>query len=62
MYEEITKEAFNQLVDIYNAPVSLGEDMEHARKTHWHVHGVKLLMIDNYLSNITQYYILDINS
>jgi len=62
MYAEITKEAFNELVDIYNTPVSLGEDLEHARKTYWHIHGVKLLMIDNYISNVTQYYIEDINS
>ena len=62
MYAEITKQAFDKLVDIYNTPVSLGEELEHARKTYWNVHGVKLLMIDNYLSNVTQYYVMDINS
>ena len=61
-YNEITKEAFTKLVDIYNTPVSLGEELEHARKTHFSIHGVKLLMIDNYLSNVTQYYIQDINA
>ena len=61
-YVEITKRAFTKLVDIYNTPVSLGEELEHARKTHFSIHGVQLLMIDNYLSNVTQYYIRDINA
>lgn len=62
MYAEITERAFTQMVDIYNTPLSKGEELEHARKAYWNIHGVQLLMITNYIENVDQYYILDINS
>lgn len=59
-YAEITKEAFNAL-GANHTEVSMTEQLEHAFKIHYRVLGVKLLQIDNYLSNVSQYYIEDIN-
>jgi len=60
MYAEITKEAFDNIVlDETNIDV---EEFEHCRKTYYMVYGISVIVIENYLSAVTQYYIRDINS
>jgi len=61
MYAEITKEAYRALVDtsIANARV---EETELTHKIFYHVHGVQVMVLLNYVDSIEQYYILDINS
>lgn len=61
MYAEITKGLFNKIV-LSNTPLDRNEELEHALKEFWRVDGVEVMAIHNYLSAVTQYYILDINS
>ena len=64
-YAEITEQAFNRLVS-NDDKVSRVEELEHARKTYYSVHGINCLLIHNYLGNgnngVWQYYIQDINA
>ena len=61
MYAEITKSAFKKIVaDTVKAHHT--EELEHARKVFYWEQGIELMEIENYLSSVNQYYILDINS
>jgi len=62
MYAEITKQTFYTLVneDIKCSHVKEGE---HARKLYYNIDDeTVLLIINNFVSNVTQYYIRDINA
>lgn len=61
MFAEITKEAFNKIVSP-DTPLLKSDELEHALKEYFVTNGVLLLMIHNYVSSVTQYYIQDINS
>lgn len=60
-YIEVTKEAFNKLVKHEDDP-NMIESRELFRKQYYAAHGVQLMIINNYVSNVTQYYIRDINA
>ena len=61
-YIEINKQVFNKLVALDHKPNKV-EDMELARKFYYDSPlGVQLLQIDNFISNVSQYYIRDINA
>lgn len=60
-YIEITKAAFDQLVTP-DTPVFEVENLELANKYHYHAHGVMLMVIDNFITVTSQYYIQDINA
>jgi hypothetical protein len=60
MYAEITKEAFDNIV--LDEPNKDVEELELCRKTYYLVYGISILVIENYLTVTTQYYIRDINS
>jgi len=61
MYAEITKGAFKKIV-VDTAKAHHIEELEHARKVFYWEQGIELMEIENYLSSVNQYYILDINS
>ena len=62
MYIEITKRAFNKLVALNHMPSNI-ENLKLARKFYYDSPlGVKLLQVDNFISNVSQYYIQDINA
>lgn len=61
MYAEITENIFRKIVTT-DTPLDRNEELEHALKEFWRVDGVEVMAIHNYLSSVTQYYILDINS
>lgn len=61
MYAEVTREVFNQIVHAFVIPETI-EQKELCRKTYYVVYGVRFLMLENYLSGVTQYYIQDINA
>lgn len=61
-YVEITKEAFDRLVSLEYGPDRV-ENLELANKFYYGGPlGVDLLEIHNFVSNVTQYYIQDINA
>ena len=61
MYAEITKQAFSALLSEIARPC-LVEELEQARKYYYSSCGVELLQIDNFLSQVSQYYVKDINA
>ena len=60
MYSEITSEAFDILTG--KGTATTVDNSELASKQYWKAHGVTLLAVYNYVSNVEQYYIQDINS
>ena len=56
MYIEITKDAFNCLVSD-NEKCLKTENLELANKFHYRSRGCNLLIINNFIGQITQYYI-----
>jgi len=59
---EITKAAFDRLVSLEHGPDKV-ENLELANKFYYGSPlGVSLLEIHNFVSNVTQYYIQDINA
>ncbi len=60
MNVEITKEAFNALLN--RAKPESTEQGEHYRKTLYLNKGVQLIELENFLSCVTQYYVQDINA
>lgn len=61
MCSEITRELFYSIVDTNTKNIGV-KCAELYRKTFYIVHGVKLMILDNFTSNTTQYYIIDINA
>ena len=62
MYSEITKKTFYTLLD-ENVKCSHVKEEEHARKFYYNIDDeTVLLIINNFVSNVTQYYIEDINA
>tara|TARA_Y100000780_G_C13658922_1_gene407698 strand:- start:655 stop:840 length:186 start_codon:yes stop_codon:yes gene_type:complete len=61
MYAEITKEAYKQLVSINVEPTKI-ECLEDCHKVHYFVWGIVVVVINNYVSATTQYYVRDINA
>lgn len=60
MYAEITKEMFHNTV-ADDTEFTRIEELELARKMYYKAFDMQLLKISNYVSNVEQYYILDIN-
>jgi hypothetical protein len=58
---EITEFAFFSIVEP-GCKIVKTEELEHARKVHYCVDGQKLISVHNFLSEITQYYLTDINA
>ena len=58
---EISKSIFNKLVSINHMPTRI-ENSELARKTYFDILDMKLLQIENFISETIQYYIQDINA
>ena len=61
MYIEITQDAFKTLVPL-DQPNSSVKEGELARRIYYIAHGVKLQTVENFVSNVMQYYIQDINA
>ena len=61
MKSEITKAAFFALVPI-DAKAESSTDFEHSRDTTWHVHGITVTQVENFVSCVTQFYVTDINA
>ena len=60
MSTEITHAAYRAMVPI-NQPCERVENGKCYRKTFFYVHGVWVFYIENFISNVTQYYVNDIN-
>jgi len=60
-YSEITHDAFYAIIPSGAVPVHI-EELEHALKEFYDARGCSLLVIHNYLSNVYQFFIADINS
>lgn len=61
MFAEITKDMFNNLVKS-DTKIEHVEDKEHYRKLFYYVSGVWVIQVENYLSQVIQYYVQDINA
>jgi len=61
MYSEITPELFRAIDDISIKPYKV-ENLEHCLKIHKTIKGTQFLIIENFLSFVTQYYARDINA
>lgn len=61
MNAEITKAAYKQLVSINVEPTQV-EYLDHCYKAYYFVWGIIVVVVDNYLSGVTQYYVRDINA
>ena len=62
MYIEITKEAFWQLVENDENTWSDYTSNELTESSHYVAYGVNIKTVTNFINNITQYYIEDINA
>tara|TARA_R110000772_G_scaffold264507_1_gene385117 strand:- start:2 stop:193 length:192 start_codon:yes stop_codon:yes gene_type:complete len=60
-YTEITKEAFKSIVENEQESFDYNQKFELAEKTFFKAKGMQLLTIFNFISNVKQYYLLDIN-
>ena len=59
---EVTKEAFNAIIDNEQNCFVCSNIKEHAEITHFVAKGVKAITVLNFIGNIKQYYIQDINA
>lgn len=59
---EITEEAFRLLIASKTYGQSVAESTEHAQLHYYNAHGMQLLSVYNYLSQVIQYYAQDINA
>lgn len=59
---EITKEVFNSIVENEIESFKYNECLELCEKTHFYSKGMNLTTIFNFVSNIKQYYLTDINA
>lgn len=60
-YTEITKEAFNAIVTDEQQAFDYNDKQELAEKTYFKAKGMNLLTVYNFISNVKQYFLLDIN-
>jgi hypothetical protein len=59
---EITKEAFNAIVPNEQECFKHNEKLELAERTHFYSKGMNLITVFNFISNVKQYYLTDINA
>lgn len=59
---EITKEAFNSIVENEQNCFKSNDKKELYEKTFFYSKGMNLFTIFNFVSNIKQYYLIDINA
>jgi hypothetical protein len=62
MQVEITQEVFDSIVTNKQKEFNYEFNGELARKHFYHAKGVNLIMVRNHVSNVSQYYLADINS
>lgn len=60
-YTEITKEAFDAIVTDEQQAFDYNDKQELAEKTYFKAKGMNLLTVYNFISNVKQYFLLDIN-
>ncbi len=59
---EITKEAFHAIIPQQLDAFKGSDVTEHAETSYFTANGCNLLTVHNFVSNVTQYYIQDINA
>jgi hypothetical protein len=61
-FAEITKEVFHSIIRNVVQAHSHRVELESASKDFYHAKGVDLILVHNHVSNVSQYYLADINS